>query len=988
MAEDAIRGLLRSSEHLKAILETQYPQASTGDWESIKHDLYRERDDESTRIIAVVAHRDDWRVSEEGSVFICKFNIAENDSTPELEIQRVFPITEDFSITIAQARQKTVDLGGRVNAEQQTVNPGKSLDPDIAYPPMSFLTSDMRKLRNLLTECKELHKIYEGSEDLNALQSETRFQWLLPYTSKQELPQTFGLIQPDLRLVNRPLHLRLSPAAAGIPGDDVTDIRLIRDEWIQTQARDTSRQGRRKLKIRLGTFNVNGKLPSQDLSDWMGIPAPAAHSYTTISPLPELSPLSLGEVTRDPFKVDKPSTKTNEDAALTSDTGLFPNHDNKNTVNKSEYIDPETDPDVFVLGFQELDLSTEALLYGTGTAREDTWCVAVFAALGEKGTLYTKLASKQLVGMLIVVLVKKTLVSCFTDVRTSAAGAGIMGLMGNKGGIAVRITFTPPSHGVTSTGPTTFTFVNAHLAAFDEMLEKRNADFQDLSKRLNFESEIVDTPGLSPLLISAYETDVLFWMGGKSDLNYRVDLPDADVRGVLASSQWEGRFETLLRYDQLTKVMHDGRAFTGFMEHPMSHPPTYRFSHGILTDELGYDIKRKPAWTDRILYMAAPSISLNQLSYTSHPHITMSDHRPVAADFVIDVDLYNKELRDATARKLYRTAHRMEDPSDRTAIKLDKTSVDMGQILYNRSTSQTIRLQNTGKGPCAYRLVPVNPNSEIHPEWLRVEPMQASPSHDALILPGEIAYITLTASVDNESASKLNLGAKDLVCTLILRTIMGKDHFITVTGEYQYTCFANRLSRLTRLPGPIRALKSPDDLRPKDHPINAPREVMRLVNWMMSDHVNLNGLFILPADENLVDTIRECLDSGDDFPFAPECDDPQVALAFATTLIRFLDSLVDPIVPVSLHPRCAQMTSRDEAFELLDAFPSTSVNVWISVTAFLHFMCQSPTVDQPSDKAEKIATIFAPVLLRDDPYSPLPPASPLGKRNFVLYFIS
>jgi len=66
MAEDAIRGLLRSSEHLKAILETQRPQASTGDWEPIKDDLYKGWDEETTIIIAVVAHRDDWRVSEEG----------------------------------------------------------------------------------------------------------------------------------------------------------------------------------------------------------------------------------------------------------------------------------------------------------------------------------------------------------------------------------------------------------------------------------------------------------------------------------------------------------------------------------------------------------------------------------------------------------------------------------------------------------------------------------------------------------------------------------------------------------------------------------------------------------------------------------------------------------------------------------------------------------------------------------------------------------
>lgn len=56
-----------------------------------------------------------------------------------------------------------------------------------------------------------------------------------------------------------------------------------------------------------------------------------------------------------------------------------------------EPVDPEDrDPDVLVLGFQELDLSTEALIYSLGTAREDAWCRAVFASLGEKAEKYEK----------------------------------------------------------------------------------------------------------------------------------------------------------------------------------------------------------------------------------------------------------------------------------------------------------------------------------------------------------------------------------------------------------------------------------------------------------------------------------------------------------------------------------------------------------------------------------------------------------------------
>lgn len=57
----------------------------------------------------------------------------------------------------------------------------------------------------------------------------------------------------------------------------------------------------------------------------------------------------------------------------------------------AELVDPsDPGPDMFVLAFQELDLSAEALIYSTGTAREDAWCVAVFAALGEKAVRYEK----------------------------------------------------------------------------------------------------------------------------------------------------------------------------------------------------------------------------------------------------------------------------------------------------------------------------------------------------------------------------------------------------------------------------------------------------------------------------------------------------------------------------------------------------------------------------------------------------------------------
>ncbi|TFY62871.1 hypothetical protein EVJ58_g3587 [Rhodofomes roseus] len=86
---------------------------------------------------------------------------------------------------------------------------------------------------------------------------------------------------------------------------------------------------------------------------------------------------------------------------------------------------------------------------------------------------------------------------------------------------------------------------------------------------------------------------------------------------------------------------------------------------------------------------------------------------------------------------------------------------------------------------------------------------------------------------------------------------MGKDHFITAVAKYERTSFANNLSMLARLPGPIRGLKSLNDLLPADHAVTAPREVMRLINWLMTNATNAEGLFLQAGDSKAVDTICE-----------------------------------------------------------------------------------------------------------------------------------
>lgn len=70
----------------------------------------------------------------------------------------------------------------------------------------------------------------------------------------------------------------------------------------------------------------------------------------------------------------------------------------------------------------------------------------------------------------------------------------------------------------------------------------------------------------------------------------------------------------------------------------------------------------------------------------------------------------------------------------------------------------------------------------VDPEWL-------SASHtNGLLLPSEGIEITLTAFIDSDMASRLNLGPRDLTCTLIIHTITGKDYFVAVSARYRRSC--------------------------------------------------------------------------------------------------------------------------------------------------------------------------------------------------------
>ncbi|KAK2174480.1 hypothetical protein NP493_799g04006, partial [Ridgeia piscesae] len=212
-----------------------------------------------------------------------------------------------------------------------------------------------------------------------------------------------------------------------------------------------------------------------------------------------------------------------------------------------------------------------------------------------------------------------------TNVEAQYTRTGFAGYWGNKGGVSIRMDIS----GVNTC------FVNCHLAAHREEIVRRVQDYTTI-----LESQRFETPATPCIL----DHDYVFWMG---DLNFRL-TSEISYEQILKEVK-ENRLKDLWKYDQLKQVMEAELVFLDFTEGNLDFPPTYKFDAG--TDL--YDTsskKRKPAWCDRILWtchddsFVGADLSIQRLSYTSHPTYKNSDHKPVSAECFVTALYHPPEL--------------------------------------------------------------------------------------------------------------------------------------------------------------------------------------------------------------------------------------------------------------------------------------------------------------------------------------------------------
>uniref|UniRef100_A0A8H8CK11 phosphoinositide 5-phosphatase n=1 Tax=Psilocybe cubensis TaxID=181762 RepID=A0A8H8CK11_PSICU len=305
------------------------------------------------------------------------------------------------------------------------------------------------------------------------------------------------------------------------------------------------------------------------------------------------------------------------------------------------------EPDMFVLGFQEIVPLTAQQIVQTDPEKRRIWENKIMDTLDRrpnKQADYLLLRSEQLVGTALLILVKSELTAVIRNVEGATRKTGLRGMSGNKGAVGIRLDYYD----------TSFCFLTAHLAAGHSNVEERNADYRTIVNGLHFQKGKT---------IQSHEN--VIWL---ADTNYRIDLDNATVRSLAEHDD----FDPLLAADQLRNAMDNRDVFYGYEEGPLLFRPTYRYDLG--TDN--YDTSEKmriPAWTDRILHRG----NAFDLAVYSRAELRGSDHKPVFAIYRAEVRIVDPVKKANLSRILFEGISSTQHPGENLDQKLARLALPM-----------------------------------------------------------------------------------------------------------------------------------------------------------------------------------------------------------------------------------------------------------------------------------------------------------------------
>lgn len=507
--------------------------------------------------------------------------------------------------------------------------------------------------------------------------------------------------------------------------------------------------------------------------------------------------------------------------------------------------------------------------------------------------------------------------------RSDIIPSGLLGVMGNKGGVGIRFNINDSS----------FCIVNCHLNAYMDNVPRRNQDYHEIQSKMTFL--------FKGRQISIWDHDFLFWMG---DLNYRLEEEDEKVRKMIKAGDYNG----LLAHDQLYDQMKKKLAFDSFLESPITFSPTYKYIKNT-NEYVPVTQNRIPAYCDRILWKVAEDEVVQPISYRRH-ELLGSDHRPVSATFIIKA---KSGVADARMdMRIKRRKHIDEEENERMpGASLSTNEVNFENLEYEKRKVISILVKNNSQSPFKWDIKSCK--KDYAPKWLTIKPDSGT------LDPDEECIINFRAYIDQYSAKELcepKLGCNMIDEIFILHLEKGRDYFISVIGTYLRSCFGMTISQLIQYRSSVK-LSEPD----VESRMWVPKELWRLIDFLMINGLDTPDLFAGTSPEK-VTQVREVLDENIEFDktkFTPR--------DVAAGLLAFLSALYEPIISEKmciLFDRYSEKEAKRNV-ENNQGDPKYSALYYI-LTLFKEFLKHSKTNKLTKEKI--VQAFFSPLThLKMDP---------------------
>nr|XP_057936438.1 inositol polyphosphate 5-phosphatase Ka isoform X3 [Doryrhamphus excisus] len=300
-------------------------------------------------------------------------------------------------------------------------------------------------------------------------------------------------------------------------------------------------------------------------------------------------------------------------------------------------------PDIYVFGLQEVYSGPVRFL--SDVVFDDPWSHFLMTTLAPLN--YVKVSSIRMQGLLLLFFTKLEHLPFIRDIQSTYTRTGVFGYWGNKGGVSIRLSFYGHM----------LCFLNCHLAAHMNNVTERVVEFESITAQQIFNCDKAQR---------ILDHRLVFWFG---DLNFRIEDHGMHFVRTCINNK---NYSLLWSKDQLIMMKKKEKLLQEFEEGPLDFQPTYKFDLNTDTyDSRLYRTwfaftskKRKPAWTDRILWRLRPKalpsdkqdecgdipdtdhvkeleepeeklLELDQDLYTSHMEYSISDHKPVTGIFTL-----------------------------------------------------------------------------------------------------------------------------------------------------------------------------------------------------------------------------------------------------------------------------------------------------------------------------------------------------------------